>query len=154
MNGAAYGARWAPLPLRLALGYGFMYHGAPKLFNAAYHASFVGSLQGIHVPLPGVAAWVVGVVEFLGGLALIFGILRFPTTILLIIDMLVALFTVHLGHGYSFINITGMTASGPTFGMPGFEVNVLYIAGLLSLLLGGYGIFAADSLAARRPPGG
>ena len=139
MNGAAYGAHWAPLPLRLALGYGFMYHGAPKLFSAAYHASFVDMLQGIHVPLPGIAAWVVAVVEFLGGLALIFGILRFPTTILLIIDMLVALFTVHLSHGYSFINISGMTSSGPTFGMPGFEVNVLYIAGLLCLLLGGYG---------------
>jgi putative oxidoreductase len=142
--------RWAPLPLRLALGYGFMYHGAPKLFNSGYHESFVGMLQGIHVPLPGIAAWIVGLVEFLGGAALIFGVLRFPATVLLILNMLVALFAVHLSRGYNFLNITGMTPNGPTFGMPGIEVNVLYIAGLLSLFLGGYGVLTAGSRSAGR----
>ena len=33
------------------------------------------------------------------------------------------------------MHITGMTDAGPVFGMPGYEVNLLYIAGLLALFL-------------------
>ncbi len=42
------------------------------------------------------------------------------------------------------LNITGVTPQGPQFGMPGVEVNLLYIAGLLSLLLGGPGPLSVD----------
>lgn len=45
-------------------------------------------------------------------------------------NMEVALFKVHLAAGFSFMNITGMTDAGPQFGMPGDEVNVLYIDGI------------------------
>ncbi len=43
-----------------------------------------------------------------------------------------------------------MTATGPEFGTPGYEVNLLYIAGLLTLVLGGTGAFSVDRLLARR----
>jgi uncharacterized membrane protein YphA (DoxX/SURF4 family) len=52
----------------------------------------------------------------------------------LIVMMLVAMFTVHLRYGFSAINTVGLTAEGPQFGPPGYEVNLLYIAGLLALI--------------------
>jgi hypothetical protein len=64
--------------------------------------------------------------------------------------MLVAMFTVHLRYGFSAINTIGLTADGPQFGPPGYEVNLLYIAGLLALILGGAGAFSIDRLLARR----
>ena len=59
--------------------------------------------------------------------------------------MLVAFFTVHLRYGFSSINTIGLTRDGPVFGPPGYEVVLLYIAGLLSFILGGAGIFSVDS---------
>src|SRR5262245_38813288 len=64
--------------------------------------------------------------------------------------MLVAMFTVHLRHGFSAINTIGLTADGPQFGPPGYAVNLLYIAGLIALILGGAGAFSIHGLLARR----
>ncbi len=136
--------KWAPLPLRLILGFGFAYHGFPKLFSAEGHRMFVGMLQGIGVPAPGATAWLVGIVEFAGGLALIAGAFVAVVSGLGILNMLVALFTVHLGSGFNFLNITGMGESGPLFGMPGYEVNLLYIAGFVALILMGAGAASVD----------
>ncbi len=134
-----------PLPLRVLLGIAFMVHGAPKLFSAAGHAGFVGLLQQIGIPAPAFMAWVVGVVEFFGGIALILGLLTAEVAVLLGIEMLVAMLTVHAGHGFLFIQVAGTTAEGaPIFGMPGVEVNLIYIAGLLSLLIGGPGPLSVD----------
>jgi putative oxidoreductase len=133
----------APLPLRLILGIAFMIHGYPKLFTLQGHQQFVELLGSIGVPLPFLASWLLGSLEFLGGLCLLVGLLVVPVSILLTIHMLVALLTVHLSHGFNFINIVGMTPSGPVFGMPGYEVNLLYIGGLLSLVLSGPGALAA-----------
>ena len=118
---------------------------------------FVGMLQGIGVPAAGLMAWVVGIVELLGGLALIAGAFVSVVSVLLIIDMLVALFAVHLAAGFSFMNITGMTEAGPQFGMPGYEVPLLYLAGLLALLLGGPTHMSVDAQLREKkaaPPGG
>lgn len=145
--------RWndyANLPLRLILGLGFVYHGSPKLFSGPGHDGFVGMLQNIGVPAPGLAAWAVGLVEFFGGLALIAGAFVTVVSLLGIINMLVALFTVHLANGFNFINITGMSESGLTFGMPGYEVNLLYIAGFATLALAGAGAWSVDRLLAQR----
>lgn len=139
---------YAPLPLRLILGFGSLYHGWPKVFSAQGHDDFVGMLRNmIGVPAPELMAWVVGLVEVLGGLALIVGAFVAVAGVLLIVDMLVAMFTVHLPNGFNFMNITGMTPEGmPTFGMPGYEVNLLYIAGLLALVLGGAGALSVDEM--------
>src|SRR5919205_61113 len=135
---------WAPLPLRLIIGFGMIYHGWPKLFNAQQHAGFAGNLQGMGFPAPGALAWLVGLLEVFGGLALILGALVTIVSVLFIIEMLVAMFMVHLPNGFNFIHITGMSPQGPTFGMPGYEVNLLYIAGLLSLAISGAGAFSLD----------
>ena len=87
--------------------------------------------------------------ELLGGLAIFVGAFVEVVSIPLIVMMLVAMFTVHLRYGFSAINTIGLTADGPQFGPPGIEVNLLYIAGLLALTLGGAGPFSIDKLLAR-----
>ena len=42
-----------------------------------------------------------------------------------------------------------MTAAGPQFGPPGYETDLLYLAALATLVLGGSGPFAFDQLRAR-----
>lgn len=138
-------ATWAPIPLRVILGIGFLFHGAPKVFVADQHTQFVGMLQGIGVPAPEPVAWGVGLVETAGGICLILGALVTLFSTLLLIDMLVAMFAVHLASGFSFINIVGQTEQGPIFGMPGYEVNLLYVAALLALILGGPGALALEN---------
>ena len=144
----------APLFPRFILGFGFVYHGFPKLFLPGEREAFVGMLQTIGVPQPGLMAWAVGALEFVGGLALIAGAFVVIFGSLLTINMLVALFTVHLPQGFNFMHITGMTETGPTFGMPGYEVPLLYIAGLVVLILGGAGAFSVDRRRSRGRSGG
>jgi putative oxidoreductase len=138
--------QWAPLPLRIMLGVGFVYHGWPKVFSSEGHQGFVGMLGSLGVPAPEITAWLVGLAEIGGGLALIVGAFVAVASVVLIVDMLVAMFTVHAPHGFNFVNITGMSPQGPVFGMPGAEVNLLYIAGLLALVIGGAGAWSVDAL--------
>jgi putative oxidoreductase len=139
-----YWNTWAPLPLRLVLGLGFMYHGFPKLLSTAGHDKVVNMLQSIGIPAPDTMAWVMALVEVGGGLALVLGAWVAISATLLTIDVLIAMWTVHLFHGFSATNITNATEASPMFGTPGYEVNLLYIAGLLALLLGGAGAWALD----------
>ena len=140
----------APLFPRFILGFGFVYHGFPKLFLPGEREAFVGMLQTIGVPQPGLMAWAVGALEFVGGLALIAGAFVVIFGILLTLNMLVAIFTVHLPQGFNFMHMTGMTETGPTFGMPGYEVPLLYVAGLLVLVFGGAGALSVDRKRSRR----
>ena len=143
--------QWAPLPLRLVIGYGFMAHGWAKLSRGP--AGFARLLEQIGAPLPVVTAWVSTLIELLGGLAILAGAFVTAVSIPLIVMMLVAMFTVHLRYGFSAINTIGLTADGPQFGPPGIEVNLLYIAGLLALVLAGAGPFSIDRLLARTTKG-
>ena len=140
--------QWAPLPLRLIIGYGFMAHGWAKLSRGP--AGFARLLEQIGAPLPEATAWVSTLMEILGGLAILAGAFALAVSVPLIVMMLVAMFTVHLRYGFSAINTIGLTADGPQFGPPGYEVNLLYIAGLLALILQGAGPFSIDRLLARR----
>jgi putative oxidoreductase len=140
--------QWVALPLRLVIGYGFVAHGWVKLSRGP--AGFARLLEQIGAPLPEATAWVSVFVEILGGLAILAGALVAVVSVPLIVMMLVAMFTVHLRYGFSAINTVGLTADGPQFGPPGYEVNLLYIAGLLALILGGAGPFSIDRLLERR----
>src|SRR6516162_3919095 len=139
--------QWAPLPLRLIIGFGFMAHGWAKLTRGP--EGFARLLEQIRAPFPEVTAWVSTFIEILGGLAVLAGAFVAVVSIPLIIMMLVAMFTVHLRYGFSAINTIGLTADGPQFGPPGYEVNLLYVAGLLALILQGAGSFSIDQLLAR-----
>ena len=95
-------------------------------------------------------AWVSTFTEILGGLAILAGAFVAAVSVPLIVMMLVAMFTVHLRYGFSAINTIGLTADGPQFGPPGYEVNLLYVAGLIALILQSAGPFSLDRLLARR----
>jgi putative oxidoreductase len=141
---------WAPIPLRLIVGYGFMAHGYAKLVKDP--DVFVGILHGIGVPAPHVMAWLTILVELLGGLAVMLGafvpLVSFPMAGVL----LVAIFTVHLPYGFTSIKLMSVTAAGPQFGPPGFETDLLYLACLAALVVGGPGPLAIDRLMANRLP--
>jgi len=144
---------FAPLPIRLMLGFGMLYHGWPKLFDAQGHQGFEATLRGLGFPAAGPLAWLVGIVEVFGGLALFVGAFVGVAAALLIVIQLVALFRVHLSSGFNFIHVTGVTDAGAQFGLPGYEVNLLYIAGLAALLLGGAGTLSVERMLARRRRG-
>lgn len=135
---------WAVLPLRLAFGFGMAFHGFPKVFTREEHDQFVGSLAGMHLPAPDALGWALGGLELFGGILIMLGALTALLSALFIIEMLVAAAFVHLPNGFSFMHITGMSGGQPVFGMPGYEVNVLYIAGFLALLIGGAGRYSVD----------
>lgn len=88
-------------------------------------------------------------IEIFGGLAILIGALVAYAAIPLICTMLVAMFTVQLKYDFSSVNAIGLTPSGPKFGPPGYEVNLLYIAALVALIVGGAGAFSIDQALAR-----
>jgi putative oxidoreductase len=148
LRNKAFWGQWAPLPLRLIIGFGFMAHGWAKLSRGP--SGFANLLTQIGAPLPDVTAWVSTFVELLGGLAIFVGAFVEVVSVPLIVMMLVAMFTVHLRYGFSAINTIGLTADGPQFGPPGYEINLLYVAGLLALILRGAGPCSIDRLLSRR----
>ena len=80
-----------------------------------------------------------------GGLSILLGALVPVVSIPMAIVMLVAIFTVHLPYGVPSIKLEAVTPNGPHFGQPGYETDLLYLAGLLGLVLGGSGPFAVDN---------
>ncbi len=134
---------WALVPLRLVIGFGFAAHGYAKLSRGP--ENFATILAALGVPQPHVMAWATSLLEFVGGLALMAGVFVVPLTLPLAAIMLTALFSVHLQYGFSSIRLKAVTASGAEFGPVGYEVNLLYIAGLLALAVGGPGRLSLTS---------
>ena len=136
-------ARWAPLPLRLIVGYGFAAHGFAKLFRGA--DNFTGLLHAMGLPFPHFLAWLTIATEIVGGFCIALGVLVPFISIPMAVVLLVAIFTVHLPYGFSSIKLQAITPSGAHFGEPGFETDLLYLACLVALVLGGCGPFAVDN---------
>ena len=139
---------WAPLFLRLAIGFGFMAHGWVKLSRGP--AGFEKLLNLIGVPFAHITSYILPGIELFGGLAILSGLYVGIVAIPLIGTMLVAMFTIQLKFGYSSVNTIGLTSQGPLFGPPGYEINLLYIAGLVSLIISGAGIFSLDALISKK----
>lgn len=134
----------APLLLRLMIGYGFMVHGLAKLSRGP--EVFAGILHSIGVPAPHWMAWVTMLTEMVGGIAIILGAFVTVVSIPLAVLLLVAVVTVHLPYGFSSIKLIAVTPAGAQFGPPGYECDLLYLAGLAALVLGGPGPWAIDGL--------
>ena len=135
---------WWALPLRLIVGYGFMEHGYAKLARGA--ANFTGILHALHMPLAPLLAWATILTELIGGLAVLAGAFVPLVSVPMTIVLLVAILTVHLPYGFSSIKLLAVTPAGAHFGQPGYETDLLYVACLAALVLGGSGPFALDSL--------
>ena len=137
-------AHWAPIPLRLIVGFGFMEHGFAKLSRGP--DAFATVLHALAVPAPHFMAWVAILTELLGGLAVFVGAFVSLISLPLAAVLLVAIFTVHLPYGFSSIKLMAVTPAGAQFGPVGYECNLLYLACLAALVLGGSGPLAIDGL--------
>ena len=139
---------WPLLALRLVVGYGFLAHGLAKATRGP--AGFARLLHVIGVPFPVVTAWSVMLLEVFGGMAILVGLFIAVASIPLIASMIVAMFTIHFRNGFSAINTIGLTPSGPVFGPPGYEINLLYVAALLVLAILGPGPLALSIRPSRK----
>ena len=107
---------------RILIGLLFMQHGAQKLFGM-FGGNQVESLFG----LMGLA----GVMEFFGGLLVVAGLWTAPVAALLAIQMLVAYFMAHAGHGLIPVENNG-------------ELALLYMAAFAFLAVSGSGPASLD----------
>lgn len=135
---------WYALPLRLIVGYGFMEHGTAKLVRGP--ESFIAILHALGVPAPALLAWATILVELVGGLMVLLGLLIPLASLPMAVVLLVAIVTVHLPNGFSSIKLLSVDAAGAHFGQPGYETDLLYLAALAALVLGGSGPFALERL--------
>lgn len=141
--GAGTVRRWSALPLRLIVGYGMLAHGYAKLANGPEH--FAASLQALGVPAPHVMGWATtssnsaAVSRFLRARGFRWSAFRSlpfwssrrsPS---------------HLPYGFSSIKLRAVTEAGPQFGPPGYETDLLYLAALAALVLGGSGPWSVDA---------
>ena len=145
-------ACWAPIPLRLIVGYGFMEHGFAKLAKGP--DAFTAILHALGVPGPQFMAWATILIEILGGFAVMLGAFVALVSVPMAAVLLVATLTVHLPYGFSAIKLMAVTDAGAQFGPPGYECNLLYLACLAALVLGGPGPLAIDGLISKRRAGG
>ena len=134
---------WYAVPLRLIIGYGFFAHGHAKLLRGP--DDFAGILAAIGMPFPELLSWATIAIELVGGLMILAGALVPLITVPMIVVLLVAIVTVHLPNGFSSIKLMSYDASGAHFGPPGYETDLLYIAGLMALAIAGAGPFSVDS---------
>ncbi len=90
---------WGITVLRVVVGIVFLAHGGQKLFVWGI-GNVARSFGQMGIPLPMLAAPVVTLVEFLGGLALLVGLWTRWVAIPLAINMLGAMLAVHLKAGF------------------------------------------------------
>ena len=125
----------AALTLRIPVGIVLMAHGAQKLFGwfGGYGLEGTGQWMASIGLAPGyLMALLAGSAEFLGGLALILGLLTRPAAAIAAFVMLVAIMSVHLSHGLFVSN-------------NGYEFALVLFAATVALAIQGGGSFSADN---------
>lgn len=110
--------------LRITVGAVFLAHGYQKLFKFGFHG-VAGMFGHMGIPVPAIAAVVVTLVEFVGGILLITGLATRVSAALLAFEMLVAILIVHLKHGF--------------FNPMGVEFPLTLLAATICLTLAGGG---------------
>lgn len=119
---------WALLAMRLTLAFGFFEPAIKKFENIKGTAEWFASMN---YPLPTVNVILAASTEFAGFFLLMLGLLTRYITIPLMFIMLVAIFTVHIGNGFS-------------AGDNGFEIPFYYFIMLFVLFAKGPGRFSID----------
>jgi putative oxidoreductase len=138
MNQKSYGARdldnlptdqnkdVALLLLRLGVGIIFIYAGWGKLTGIENTQAFFG---GLGIPMAGLMAWVVAIVEFFGGIMVLAGAFIRVPAILMAIIMVVAIITTKIGEPF-----------------PAYRVDLLLLLMSAALALTGPGRYSVDDL--------
>ena len=99
--------------LRIGIGLAFVFHGYPKLFMGGA-AGLAAAMAEAGIPGGIVGAYLAGMAEFFGGIALILGILFRPATMIMAFNMLVALLY-HLAKGDPFVRYSHAMEAGILF---------------------------------------
>jgi putative oxidoreductase len=125
--------------VRLVLGIVFFAHGAQKMLGwfggFGFHGTMGFFTQMMHIPAP--LAFLAICAEFFGGLGLIVGLLSRIAAFGIAMNMLVAIFTVHIHVGF-FANWTGQQKG------EGYEYHLLALALLLVVMIKGAGALSID----------
>jgi putative oxidoreductase len=125
--------------VRLVLGVVFFAHGAQKMLGWFGGYGFTGTMgfftQMMHIPAP--LAFLAICAEFFGGLGLLIGLLSRVAAFGIAMNMLVAIFAVHIHNGF-FANWTGQQKG------EGYEYHLLALALLLVVMIKGAGALSVD----------
>jgi len=125
--------------VRLGLGIVFFAHGSQKMLGWFGGYGFKGTMgfftQAMHIPA--VFAFLAIAAEFFGGLGLIVGLLSRVAAFGIAVNMLVAIFMVHLPNGL-FMNWSGQQKG------EGIEYHLLVLAMTVALMIRGAGAFSLD----------
>jgi putative oxidoreductase len=133
---------WALLALRFLVGFGFAAHGYAKLERGP--GQFAIALTGMGMVAPLFMAWLVTLLELVGGVLLVAGAFVRPLCFPFSVIMLTAMIGVHLPYGFSSVKLRAVTPQGAQFGPTGYEINLFYLAALLILAVAPIGLFSVD----------
>jgi len=113
---------WGLLVIRLGLGAGFIAHGFQKFSAMDGTIAFFSSVN-----LPAALAYLVAAIELLGGIAMVLGVFTTIAGALLALVMVGAIILVKFKMGF----------------LGGFEMDTLYLAMALGIVLAGPGAYSA-----------
>ena len=111
---------------RVVLGIVFIVHGYPKLFKN--FSQTVGFFESIGIRPGNVWVFIVGAVEFFGGIALVLGFATQLAAALIVVNMVVAIVKVKFKQGF----------------VSGYEFDLALLAMAAALMVTGPGAFAID----------
>ncbi|MGC8570431.1 MAG: DoxX family protein [Caldivirga sp.] len=136
----------AALVLRVFVGVDFMVHGSPKLFGPGRRDMRTGMSQLLGIP--GILFDLTGLLEFIGGLALLLGLLTRIAALLLAIEMVITtilnitkLYNAPLPRGW-----TEQAFKATRGYMFGWELDALLLASCITIVLIGPGLLSIDHL--------
>jgi putative oxidoreductase len=126
--------------LRVIVGIIFIAHGSQKLFGAfgGYGLEGTGQwMESIGLAPGYLMALLSGSGEFFGGVAVLIGLLARPAAAVLVVLLVVAIFSVHIGNGLFMSN-------------NGYEFALALLGGSLAILIEGAGKLSLDRIIASK----
>lgn len=130
--------------VRLVLGGVMFAHGAQKMLGWFGGYGFTGTMgffESLHIPAA--LAFLAIAAEFFGGIGLLLGLLGRVAAFGITVNMLVAIFTVHLPNGL-FMNWSGQQKG------EGYEYHLLVLAITVAIMMKGSGAWSVDGALARK----